>query len=353
MTTDFEFVAYYNTRVHGMQSALFSHAQLDSLLQQDEIGVLVDFLLNSPYDKDMAESLERLKGGDAVELAVSTNMAKTFGLLLERATGRFAEFAHLFFARWDLIVVKTLLRARHQGLDPDAAANALLSGPNLTPETVYRLARCADMETLIGALAVWNPALCACLKRAFPEYENERRIAVLEDALDGTYFAGNAAQLASKEDEDSRCLRRFFQMEIDRINLRTVIQTKGGKESPQQVVERILPEGGIHRETLVKMALAQDVVEAMECLGSTPYTKLVEGLYRHLETKRFTPLERVFDFLLVRELRRMARVHVFTVAVVMHYVWLKHNEVTNLRLIARGHGRHLTLGRIREEMVYA
>jgi vacuolar-type H+-ATPase subunit C/Vma6 len=43
--------------------------------------------------------------------------------------------------------------------------------------------------------------------------------------------------------------------------------------------------------------------------------------------------------------------HPLTVAILTYYAWAKFNEVINLRLIARGHARHLPAGRVREEMV--
>ncbi len=112
MARDFEFAAHYNARVHGMKSALFSRAQLEDLLDQEELTLLIEVLLNSPYEKEMAASLSRYEGADAVEDAVSRNLAQTFGRLLKYAQGSFAELARRLFARWDLMAVKTLIRVR-------------------------------------------------------------------------------------------------------------------------------------------------------------------------------------------------------------------------------------------------
>jgi vacuolar-type H+-ATPase subunit C/Vma6 len=76
----------------------------------------------------------------------------------------------------------------------------------------------------------------------------------------------------------------------------------------------------------------------------------VDELYPLLQTRRFAPVERFLERMVMLELRRMARNDVFGLGVVMDYVWQKFNEVVNLRLIARGLGGNLPVGRVREEL---
>ena len=137
------------------------------------------------------------------------------------------------------------------------------------------------------------------------------------------------------------------------MNLRTLFQFADGPMSPEEQEERLLPEGALSGTTLRQMAASASAEEAMEYLGPTAYRDLVEGLYQFLQTAQFGPMERLFDLFVIRYLRREARMRVLSLAVLMHYAWLKHNEVTNLRLIAQGEARHLPRGRIREEVLYA
>jgi vacuolar-type H+-ATPase subunit C/Vma6 len=91
----------------------------------------------------------------------------------------------------------------------------------------------------------------------------------------------------------------------------------------------------------------------MEQLARTRYARLVEELYQLLQTNRFSPMERFFERLLMRNVRQSARNNVFGIGVMMDFVWLKYNEAINLRLIARGLAGNLPHGRVRDELYSA
>jgi vacuolar-type H+-ATPase subunit C/Vma6 len=54
----------------------------------------------------------------------------------------------------------------------------------------------------------------------------------------------------------------------------------------------------------------------------------------------------------LQRLKRAAQHQGIGIGVLMHYAWLKYNEVMNLRMIARATDIHMPSQRIREEMVY-
>jgi vacuolar-type H+-ATPase subunit C/Vma6 len=344
------FVIHFNARVHGMKADLLSHHAVEEFLEQGDLTRMVDDLLDSPYRTEMAEALTRYEGADAVEEAVSRNLVATFQTLQGRAHGEFRTLVALFLGRWDLTAVKSVLRSQHHGLD--GVAGAVMPGPNLTPPILKELSQADSMESLISGLAGWNGDLCRCLRGALPEYEETNDLCLLEEALDRAYFVENAARLKSSESSDGLMLRSQLQAEIDRINLRTVFQyiETGGGDNDTPLDERFLGQGTLPKSLLRQMAQASDPAAAMEQLGRTRYSALVEELYQLLETKRFSPMERFFERLLMRNVRQSARNNVFGIGVMMDYVWLKHNEAINIRLIARGLAGNLPTGRVRDEL---
>jgi vacuolar-type H+-ATPase subunit C/Vma6 len=209
-----------------------------------------------------------------------------------------------------------------------------------------------SMEGLVAALTAWNMDLCSALDRALPEYQQAHNVAVFEEALDRAYFVDNVRAL-SVEDDDSRILRFALQMEIDRINVRTLLQLREPGLSAEALTARLLPQGTLRAKTLRDMASADNATHAIEFLAPTIYRSLAEKLYIFVQSGRFSPLERLFDLLLVRHLKREALTHLMSIAVLMHFAWVKHNEVVNLRLIARGEASRLPRSRIREEVMYA
>lgn len=351
-----EFAARLNTRVRAMKSRLFERARYEDLLDHPDLSLLVETLLNSSYEEQMAEALTRYRGADAVEDAVSRNLVSTLQLLGKLAAARpecawtpLGEPTRIFLTRWDLTAAKTLVRCRHHGLGPGEAGPALMPGPHLGVAVMRELAASETVDSLVNGLTFWSPELCAGLAAALPRYRETEVLAVLEEALDRAYFVETVEALAPSTQEDHKQLLHVLRMEIDRINLRTLLT------GMHDVVDResLLPEGTLSQTVLDGIASAPGAAEAMELLGPTPYRELVEGLYRLLVTKRFAPMERMFESFILAYLRREARSRPLSLAVVMHYCWLKSNEAMNLRLIAQGEARHLPRGRIREEMQYA
>jgi V/A-type H+-transporting ATPase subunit C len=344
-------VVHFNARVHGMKAELIRHETIESYLDQGDLNRMVDSLLDSPYRAEMAEALSRYEGADAIEEAVSRNLVSTLQVLMGRAHGDFRQLVQLFLARWDLMAVKSLLRCQHHQVDGLVRESSLIPGPTLTPPLLAEFASLDDMPSLVQALALWNGDLCRDLRRVLPAYEESGDLAVLEEALDRAYYEENAARLEDAASPDAQMVRGQLQAEIDRINLRLVFgQVEPGGDTELDLEALFLNHGSLPKTLLRRMAQASDPAAAMEQLGQTRYAALVEELYPLLQTGRFSPMARFFDRLLMRAIRRSARTEVFGIAVMMDYVWLKYNEVINLRLVARGLAGNLPPGRVRDEL---
>ena len=343
---------HMNARVRGMKSRLLSRQQFDALLDLDDVERLTQSLLDSPYKSEMAEALTQYQGADAVEEAVSRNLAETFRSLQRIAKDDLREPADRFLARWDLMGVKALLRNRHHGIDVQEGMESLTPGPSLSVALMNEFAGKPSMDELVAALASWNSDLCGPLVKNLGAYHESGALDILENALDRGYFEGTISSLSTRKDANSRLICQVLRMEIDRINLRLLMQRRGTGTTAENKIEQLMPGGLVSKSILLEVAAAQDGAEAMKHLEKTKYADLVGRLYTLVQTGRFAPLDRLFELLLIHYLARESRVHVMTLAIFMHYTWLKHNEVINLRMIARGEARHMPRGRVREEVMY-
>ena len=347
------FMAYLNSRVRGMRSRLFTREQYEQLLDADGTTGISDQLLASPYQHEMAEALTRYQGADAIEDAASRNLVHTYERLLRVTQGLSREVAEIFFNRWDLIAVKSLLRHRHHGLDADSGEGALVPGPTLSVALLNEFSSQSTMDALVRSLVGWNAALCKGLLAVLPEYNESNDVRVLEDRLDRDYFVKNTRALKDATDESSALLRTTLQMEIDRINVRTVLGARDSDEVSEHLFARLLPGGLLHRSSLEQMAQAKSPEQVIEILGTSRYREVHRGLVQLIHANRLSPMERLFEHVFIRELGRLSRTHVLSIAILLHYTWLKYNEVINLRVIARGGANHLPKGRVREEILYA
>lgn len=343
---------YINSRVAGMRSLLLKPERMEEFIDIDDVSRFVDALMASPYKDDLAEALTRFSDADAVEEAVSRNLVKAYQKLKSLSGDTMEKLIDAFLLRWDLIAVKSLLRYRHHNIDAETALAELQPGPSLTVPLLRSFAERSSMQELVAALSAWNPALCGSLTRALPAYETEGSVAVFEEALDRTYFVETVQNLGESEDDDTRILRTALRMEIDRINIRMAFQLKESV-STEELQQRMLPKGTLRARALQAIVEARDPASAMEILNTTIYKPVQEMLYMFVQSARFSPMDRMFDLILIRQLGRESRNHFLSIAVLMQYAWLKYNEAVNLRLIARGKANRLPRGRVREEMMYA
>jgi vacuolar-type H+-ATPase subunit C/Vma6 len=346
-------VVYFNTRVAGMRGQLFPASEVLAMLDQGDLTQMTDQLLESEYRQEMAEALARYTAADAIEDAVSRNLGATFQVLQSRAQGDYRELVRFFLARWDLTAAKSLLRLRHHGLTADGSTLPLVVGPTLSQAALHEMAGLESMEALVAALVSWNPSLGAPLRRALPAYRESNDLAQLEEALDRAYYVAGLKRFQGSTDPNVVTLREQLASEIDRINLRLVFQSIGSKSGGGELESRLLPGGWLGRSVLVAMLNTGDVSGAVGLLGSTRYSSLVDELFQVLQTGRFSPIERMLDRLLMRQMRRFARRDGFGIGVLMDYVWQKYNECINLRLVARGLAGNLPVGRVRDELHFA
>ncbi|MBI1320098.1 MAG: hypothetical protein GC168_14300 [Candidatus Hydrogenedens sp.] len=346
-------VVYFNARVHGMKSHLLPNGELEELLGQEQVQRVIDALLDSEYRIEMAEALSRYEGADAIEDALSRNLAATFNRMIKGSTGEFRELVRIFLTRWDLNAVKGLLRCQHLGLDTETTVNELYPGPNLPLPVLREMAGAESMERLVGTLIAWNRPLCGGLRKVLPAYNDTQDLAVLEDALDRAYFVENAKALRASGDSDAGILAEYLAAEIDRINLRSMFLHFQTGDSPDKLRARLLPEGKIGMSRLEAMAATGDLGAAINQLENSDYAPLLSEYLEFVQSQRFGPIERYFERLLIKTLLKLSRRDVFGIGVMMNYVWLKYNEVINLRLIARGVAGSIPKGRVRDEIYLA
>ena len=350
------FIIHFNARIHAMKSRLFTRPTLEEMLSGDDLSRMSESLLESTYRTELAEALTRYQDADAIEEAIFRNLVATFQKLVQRAQGDFREYVRIFLTRWDLAAVKSLLRCRHQGMDSEMAVDSLIPGPTLSVALLRDLAKLDSMEGLVAGLVGWNGALCRSLLAPLETYRDSGNLAAFEEALDRAYFVGNIRDLPVTEDGMADVLRLQLRGEVDRINLRLIFQHLGAGDDTadnRNLEDQLLTNGTLPQSVLQNMANAGNVATAVDHLSTTRYRNVVEEIAKLLQSNQFSRVERLFERLMMTQIRRQSRQNIFGFGPVMDYAWLKYNEAVNLRLIARGLAGHLPVDRVKDEMYFA
>lgn len=346
------FTGYMNARVRGMKSGLMSSSDLEAMLEKGDVKAMADLLLSSPYEHEMAESLTSLHGADAIEDAVTRSLVNTFAKLRRVGSGSQSALVDLFLARWDLSAVKSLLRARHQGLDAQTAEGVLLPGPSMHVALLHEFAALDSMESLVRALSAWNSGLCRRLPDALGKYQETRDLRTLEEALDRAFFVNNVRSLSNSPDSGARFIVDLLRAEIDRINLRLLFSPRPEGVTPEDVLAWTLPRGYVGSQILRDVAAAQSPDRAAGLLERTPYAQFESGLLHLAQTGKFSRLDRQFEQAFFERLRRGIQRESIGLAILLLFAWEKYSEVVKLRMIARGLAANLPKDYLREEVLH-
>jgi V/A-type H+-transporting ATPase subunit C len=161
---------------------------------------------------------------------------------------------------------------------------------------------------------------------------------VVDDACDRAYFTEAFSIL---DGCGNAFLDGYFKRQVDAVNILTVLRLKSRKEKRTAVRERSLPFGSIdvsHLEAGFESSL--DAFAAK--LAFTPYSGIMKGAVRGAdEVEQAVHLERALEEERLKYLRESMFV-TFGVEPVLAYLWVRENEVKNLRTILLSKASGLT-----------
>ena len=343
---------YSNARVRGMRSRLQKQAFMDSLMGAKDFGVVIQSLLETEYGPDLEEQLLHGRTSGQIDLALKDNMVRTFRKVLTFANDESLEVLSALLGRWDLFNIKTIIRGRHMSLSADEIIESMMPVGQLTQIDLDELARQQSVKSVVDTLATWKLPFAVPLRAAMPEYIESGNLAVLELALDKYYMEWAARRLKGRG-VNQRLSRRFLGTQIDTINLLTCFRLLNADLGDQDALRFFLPGGTHVSEQLFRdLSSMSDVDEVYDRLKRTPYGRPVEDVaIKYIESGSISVFERALEDYLMRRAFAAGRGDPLGVGIVISYLWMKANEVTNLRIIVKGISVGMPVERMREELI--
>lgn len=117
---------------------------------------------------------------------------------------------------------------------------------------------------------------------------------------------------------------------------------------------RLLPVAGRSSKTVRALAAASDLPQATAILAESRFRELLDiALPFMTHAGHFGMFERLLERERLLAGRRMALQDPLSIAVVSHYLRCKRNEVTNIKLIARGVANGVAHSAIRAGLIFA
>ncbi len=345
---------YLNARVRGMASQMVTAETYEQVLAAEGEKLLVDVLLGSPYAPQLREALTVAKGVAAVESALRRNLFDTYSKVLAMAPERPRALLTLQLNLWDAANLITLVRGRVKAALPEDTMAAMTAVGEFSEAQLLELASAPDVPALADELTTWGYRFAFEVRRALLESPDVGDLPALESAVTGVYFAWARSQ-ASGGDPNSAIVLRMLDMQIDLANVRSALDRVRHLARGEEIGGFApIPGGTLGLGLLNEIARSANLVDAFEVLADTYFAPGIDkGILAFGRAQSLGVMERFLEIVVIDHGCRLFRRDPLSVAVPLGYLWRKHSEFLNLRILLRGKAYRMPANTMRKEMLIA
>jgi len=166
------------------------------------------------------------------------------------------------------------------------------------------------------------------------------------------FYFTKTVETITGNDINSRMTREVFQSEIDLLNLVTALKLVKEKVKPEEGIYSFLNGGKKDfRNYFVRLLSSKNIEELCARFPETPFgAGARDGLMRYSQTQSLSDVERSLEKSLINKYVKMYYAHPLTIAVPIGYIWMKCNEVINLRIVIRARAFDIPESIAKEQM---
>ena len=325
---------YCNATISAWEARLLSEARLMELADAPRIVNIFSALDDTDYRPQLAEVPRAEEGVDmlTVERALRENLNARYRELLGMVPKERRETVAKVIGRVDIWNLKAILTAIHNKVPKEKRLEELILSPTLTRERLEMLASAESFEQLFEFLK--GSEYFDVLSEALKEYETRGLIALLS-ALDKHYYISLWKDVLSKRSQRS-ILKVMVGYEIDALNIKLILRLKREGASPEEIDKYlVLPPHELTDAMLKAMITAEDIRSAINMIHRTVYGQILLEALPQIEAQGLRAAEKVLDGVHLKICRWLALTKFFSIAPVLSYIYLKENEMRNLRAIIR------------------
>lgn len=315
---------YVTARVRALKTYLLPESEYAKLFQRD-LHEIARSLGEGRYKDEVDELAGEHTGAALVERATRLNMGRQFSKILSWCKGEPEELLELYFHRYQVHNIKTVLRGVQAGASTEEIRLALIPA-SVAPEETFLAATTAEtLEEAINALrgTGYDHVLDA---------EEDLRLSEIENALDEAYYE-TLVQGFEPRDRPTRAFHDFLKREVDILNLKLVLRAKH-----KDLIEyQLVPRGRHVDDDLARRIQGAEWSEVASILEETPFGPVLRSaLQDYQEDKDLNHLAAVLDQHHLDEASDFGHRYPLSILPLIDYVLRKKREVDRLRIIAVG-----------------
>jgi len=321
---------YVCARLKAKKALLYPADQYQKFLQM-EVPQISRMLGEGEYRDEIIALGTKYSGVNLIEMATRDNLAKTYTKILDFSEGELKNIVSKFIDRWDVFNIETILRGKFYGAEPFEILEDIVPAGTFTLEFLRKLVEKETIDDVIDALR--GNLYYDTLIGARAEHEKIGTTAPFEDALIHRYYSLLLDTIHPSNEPNTHFLR-FIRMEIDIINLRTLLRLNLGKAEIDQ--EAFIKGGHTLKVNELKEMLKLDWDALVSRLRKYSFYETIGTALDKAKEKGLNEVMRALEKYTLKEATRYANLHPLSILPVLDYMLAKKNEVENIRIVARG-----------------
>ena len=328
--------AYACTRARAKKKKLISPNEYSRLASMD-LASMARYIGETQYRSEIEEFSPQLSGSELIETATYLNLATTYRQVIGFCQGEARVILHHYLNELDLQNLKTVIRGKfHHATNEDIKKDLIPGGAYTSHlESIWMAAD--DVPELIRSLtgSHFHEEVSKALVRD-PEINT---LIYLEDAVDKGHYAHLLGTMSGRGTGTS-LFRDFIKREIDMRNILSLfrIRMDSDLDSRWKAEDIFIPGGQeFTLEALAQMYSTSNPKQLFSSMEKLSFYEAIEPYVAEaIETRSPAKVIRAIEKHHRKGAGQFAKRYPLSILPIIHYLMLKRNEVTTLRLIARG-----------------
>jgi vacuolar-type H+-ATPase subunit C/Vma6 len=343
-----------------MKSRLLSWRELSGLAEAGNLQGLIAGLSKTAYRKPVEAALARTSGIACISVALREDLESALGKIRRFYIGQAGEMAAIVLRVYDVQNLKAILHGVARQASPPEILAATMPVGELTGGILSELARAPDPRAVIDLAASMALSIGQPLIKLRADRPGAGTLE-METALDQWHYQEAFGYLRAKK-RTLGSLSAALKLEADLANLLIVLRFAIAPEEKTALHEWLgsdelsllfVGPGRLSVQLLARAGSQESVDEAVEVFAGTPYEgALREGLSGYASSGRISELEKQLRKFRLSWSSLLIGKDPLGIGVLLGYLALKTNEVSNVRWIAHGIHSGLDSNGIRRELVY-
>ncbi|MDI6831528.1 MAG: V-type ATPase subunit [Actinomycetota bacterium] len=347
--------SYANARVRAMSARLLEPHVYRELLEAPDYNQALAVLENTEYGPDIEHFMLEGARPTTIDRAFNRNLVRTFSKIKEFFIGRPEELVNALLARWDPYNLKTILRGMRALVPKAEITRNLVPIGAIDLVTLEEIVGQPDLRASIDAMVVlgreWPIPYGRAVMANLAEYLHEHDLSVLELALDRFHYQ-ELGKILEGKDADTALVREVMVMEVDAVNIATLMRICGLELKEFRAEDYFVPGGtiGDAGEFAKIMSLGQPEQVYERLSHRMPYKDALAGAWKAFEERGESVFEDEMQKHIIKTCLKMSK-DPLGIGVIIDFMWRKYLEITNLRIIVRGKSIGLIESQIRKELL--